>query len=166
VQSCAGDAANDGPVDTSTMGMFTFVVDASDTTGHATSSSSTYTVGYRFTGFFGIAPEPALNTANAGRSIPVSWTMQDGSGAYIGDPADPWAHVDSITWYQVQCPGSPPSTNPTPSNDSGSSGLRFDDPTKTFEFNWKSETAWAGTCRRFVVTTDDTATHTFTIRFT
>ena len=164
VSSCAGTRANGAPIDTSTMGIWTFTSTAQDATGHTTTASTTYTVGYRFTGFFGLATEPVLNLGNAGRAIPVTWTMQDGSGAYVGDSADPWAHVTGLTWYQVQCPGGSPATNPAPSNDAGSSELRYDDALEQYQYNWKTEASWAGTCRRFLVTTDDGAVHTFIVR--
>jgi hypothetical protein len=47
----------------------------------------------------------------------------------------------------------------------GGSSLQYDAATATYTYVWKTEPAWAGTCRRLVLELADGSTHTADFRF-
>src|SRR5205085_722690 len=57
---------------------------ATDTSGNTATCSFTVTVLYNFTGFFSpVANPPSLNTVNAGRSIPVKFSLSGNKGLSV-----------------------------------------------------------------------------------
>jgi hypothetical protein len=86
-----------------------------------------------------------LNSANAGRTVPIRWKLPGTGG--IGA-------VVSITSRQISCDGRPteqvPDTAPT-----GPSELTFIAAEEEFLYTWRTERAWAGTCRRLTVRLND-----------
>ena len=45
------------------------------------------------------------------------------------------------------------------------SGLSYDARSDQYNYGWKSDKAYAGTCRRFELNLNDGSSHTFVIRF-
>ena len=157
VASCRGRSDNllylrsGAPLNTLWVGDHTFTVTATDLAGHTTSKTVHYTVRYVFPGFRPpVNNPPTLNLQTAGSTIPVKWVLLDSFG--IKWPLR--AAVQSISSKQIRCP----SATVDPIEDEvpiGLSGLRIDD--GIFQFNWATNRAWAGTCRRLLVhLADDT----------
>ena len=119
-------------------------------------------VPFTFTGFFApVDNPPVLNLGKAGQTIPVKWTLAQG-GTPVSDPAS----FKSLTSYPVMCSdltGNP--TDALPVNTAGSSGLQYLG-NGTWQYNWKTLTSYANTCRRAVLTLQDGDTHTFDLKFT
>ena len=73
VQSCNGPVASGSPAGTSSVGSKQFTVNASDAAGNTASATHSYSVQYAFSGFSNpIAALPTINSANAGRTVPVN----------------------------------------------------------------------------------------------
>lgn len=76
---------------------------------------------------------PAINTANAGSTIPIKFTLQ---GMLLGIDSQP---VDCTTLL-------PTGEAPAPLASPGNSGLSQQG--TSYHLNWKTEQEWAGSCRR------------------
>ncbi|HSB37906.1 MAG TPA: PxKF domain-containing protein [Gaiellaceae bacterium] len=158
VQSCIGQADAGGPIQsggllyTGSVGQHTFTVTATDLAGHTTTQTVTYTVVFGFTGFRPpVDNPPVLNVDNAGRTIPIKWALTNASGAYYTN----LNAVQAINQRQIRCPNA--STDPISSDvPVGLSGLRING--TDFQFNWATDRAWAGTCRRLSIRLSDGTT--------
>ncbi|MDQ1402783.1 MAG: hypothetical protein QOG03_1099 [Actinomycetota bacterium] len=157
--SCVGTVANGSALDTSSKGLKTFQVVASDAAGNTSTTTISYTVGYNFIGYLnGISNAPTVNVANAGRTIPMKWQLTDGSGAYMTS----LSVVTSVTSYAINCAtGAPTSSAATTT---AGSGLGIDG--TTYHYNWSTSSSWANSCRRFVLALDDGTFHTADFKFT
>ena len=80
----------------------------------------------------------ALNDVNAGATVPVKFTLA-GAGANLQIDSQP---VDCSSLVPT---GEPPSPLDSP----GSTGLSQDG--NEYHVNWKTDSSWAGTCRRLTV---------------
>jgi predicted extracellular nuclease len=107
--------------------------------------------------FFGpVAPFPAFNTVNAGRSIPLIFSLGGNKGLNIFAPGYP-------RWQVVPCGSSAAvnGTNPTSSN----GGLSYDPLQDRYTYPWKTEKSWAGSCRQVVVRYTDGITYRANFNF-
>lgn len=140
------------PVGTTTN---TFTV--TDGAGHSTSCSFTVTVFYNFTGFQSpVSNPPVVNSVNAGRSIPIKFSLSGNKGLDIfavGSPAS----------QQVECDSSAPLSDLEGTETPGGSTLTYSP--DTYHYNWKTESSWAGTCRQLVVTFNDGSTRIALFKF-
>jgi len=143
-----------GLLDTSTAGVHTFVVNATDLAGHTATASVTYTVLFAFGGFQSpVNNPPTLNTNKAGSTIPLIWSLFDAAGhAYANLNA-----LQSISSKQIRCPNA--TTDPVnppdlPIGTNGVAGITG----SSFHFNWATDKKWAGTCRRLYVHLSDGTT--------
>jgi hypothetical protein len=95
---------------------------------------------YQFVGFFSpLENPPVVNTAKAGRTIPVKWQIIDEGGSYISD----LAAVTGISYQETTCGGT--LENAVYETDtSGSSGLRYDMDANQFVYTWKTEKGMTG----------------------
>jgi hypothetical protein len=158
VASCTGQADVGGPIQsggllfTGTVGPHTFTVTATDLAGHTTTRTIHYAVLFGFTGFRPpVDNPPVLNVDTAGRTIPVKWGLTNASGGfYLNLNA-----VQAIFSRQIRCPNA--STDPIAGDlPVGLSGLTISG--NNFQFNWATDRAWGGTCRRlFIRLSDGTA---------
>ena len=48
----------------------------------------------------------------------------------------------------------------------GASGLSYDPATSTYSYIWKTDKAWANTCRQLIVTFNDATSHSVLFKFT
>jgi hypothetical protein len=120
-----------------------------------TSAASLWTFGtvYPFSGFFQPVDDmPTLNALQAGRSVPVKFALGGDRGLGIlasGYPAsqriacDANALVDSVEQTLA----------------SSASGLSYDPVTGQYAYTWKTDKAWAGTCRELVLRLVDGTQH-------
>jgi CSLREA domain-containing protein len=157
--SCTGTVANGALIDTSTVGSHAFTVTATDLAGNSATATSTYNVVYFFSGFLDpVENLPALNIANAGSAIPVKFSLGENQGLAIfagGYPAS----------SPIRCDASEPGTVIEDSVTGGSSWLSYNTTTNQYNYVWKTEKSWKGTCRMLVVRFNDGTEHLAKFRF-
>jgi YVTN family beta-propeller protein len=158
LDTCNGPVANGANFNTSSVGVHTFTVTATDVAGNSVQASNSYNVTYNFAGFFQPVDNlPTLNIVNAGRAIPVKFSLGGDQGLDI---------------FALGYPASTPVTCGTTAGDAieqtvtaGSSSLTYDAATDQYTYVWKTEKAWAGTCRTLVVKLDDGTYHQANFQF-
>ncbi|HXF84383.1 MAG TPA: ExeM/NucH family extracellular endonuclease [Anaerolineales bacterium] len=114
---------------------------------------------YNFSGFFPpIDNLPALNVAKAGSSIPVKFSLGGDQGLDIFFSGYPLSR-------QIACDSGVPTTGIEQTVSAGGSILTYDPTTDQYIYVWKTEKAWAGTCRQLVVTLKDGSIHYANFKF-
>ncbi len=157
VATCVGLVDNGEAIETSAAGSFTFGVNAADQAGNMASASNSYSIvapGYSFDGFFSpVDNPPVVNTVKAGRAVPIKWSLLDSSGGYVADLGT----FRSLSSQLVNCAIGTPSDAIEETVAAGGSGLSYDPITHRFQYNWRTASAWNGTCRVMtLVLTDGT----------
>lgn len=112
---------------------------------------------YDFSGFLPpVDNPPVLNTVNAGRTIPMKFTLSGDLGLDVlfGTP----------TATAFECGSGGPMDEVTTTT-AGDEGLTFDPVTGEYTYAWKTEKAWANQCRTFTITFDDGAYRTADFSF-
>jgi hypothetical protein len=131
------------------------------TTSFTDGSEGVFVVGvgrYSFDGFLApVANPPALNRVQAGKGIPVRFSLggDHGLAIFAGYPqsaplnCDSTAAVDGIQTVTA-----------------GASGLSYDAASDSYTYVWKTDKAWAKTCRQLIVRLKDGTVHhaSFTFR--
>jgi hypothetical protein len=139
------------------MGTTVVTATATDDAGNTASCSFSVTVLYNFTGFFSPISNTVLNHANAGRTIPVKFSLSGNKGLSIFAANSPFSH-------QIACDGG--TLNDVQEVETtGNSSLTYDASGDKYQFNWKTESSWAGTCRELVVRLNDGSDHTARFKF-
>jgi len=111
---------------------------------------------YNFTGFFQpVDNVPVLNSVKAGSSVPVKFSLAGNQGLDIFLAGYPLSQ-------QVACGTSSSLDNieQTVTAGSSSSSLAYDATIDQYTYVWKTQKAWAGTCRQLVVILKDGSIHT------
>jgi T5SS/PEP-CTERM-associated repeat protein len=110
-------------------------------------------VGYDFDGFYRpINNLPAVNTVKAGQAVPVKFSLGHNYGLDIltaGFPREQAVACDTAA------PLGPPRQVLMP----GDSTLSYDVTTNTYTLVWKTDKAWANTCRQLVLGLKDGSQH-------
>ncbi len=117
----------------------------------------TFAVHTPFTfGGFRAPVREGVTVVNAGRDVPVKFSLSGFQGMVIldGVPAS----------RAVPCAGGPAVEPLTPVDLIGG-GLRYDATTDTYSLNWKTDPAWASTCRELTVSLIDGTKHSATFAF-
>jgi hypothetical protein len=141
------------------VGTTTVTAVATDASGNTETVTFTVTVLYNFTGFFSpVANLPTCNSVNAGRAIPVKFSLSGTKGLSIFAAGSPASSL-------VNCSPNSPITDLEGTVSSGGSSLSYDSGSDQYHYNWKTEGSWAGTCRALVVTLNDGSTHTAYFKF-
>ena len=98
---------------------------------------------------FGSPVDPgSVNHERAGRAIPLKFTLEGDEGLDIfatGYPAS----------QPIDCTTLLPTGALEPTETSGHSGLTFNHRTGKYQYVWKTDSAWAGTCREVIVKLKD-----------
>ena len=132
---------------------------ATDAAGNHTTANFDVTVLYDFTGFFSpVVNQPTLNLVNAGRAVPVKFSLSGNKGLSIfaaGSPAS----------QQINCSSDAPISTLDATTTAGSSSLSYDAASDQYNYVWKTDSSWAGQCRALVVTLNDGSTHTALFKF-
>ena len=134
---CTGPAS----VDTSTVGAHSYgPMVATDKAGNTSVPVSTnYNITYNFVGFLQpIDNLPVINTANAGRTIPVKWQLKDANGVLISDLSS----LTSLSAAPIGCSAAPAAIVEEQLSSPGSTVFRFDG--AQFIFNWQTTKSWSG----------------------
>ena len=132
---------------------------ATDGAGNTSSCSFTVAVLYNFTGFFSpVNNLPVVNTVNAGRAIPVKFSLNGNKGLNIFAPNSPSSG-------SIACNSSDPATDLHDTVTAGGSSLNYDAGSDQYNYVWKTSAAWAGTCRQLVVQLNDGSIHRANFKF-
>jgi hypothetical protein len=132
---------------------------AEDKAGNSGSASVTYNVHYNWTGFFRpVDNDGVYNSVKAGQSIPVKFSLSGNQGLNIlaaGFPTSQKVTCDAGATYDVI----------EETVTAGNSSLSYDATADQYNYVWKSDKAWAGTCRVLSVKLIDGSTHTALFKF-
>lgn len=126
---------------------------ALDAAGNAGAALAGFTVRYPFTGFFPpIDNRPVTNEARAGQTIPIKFSLGGDRGLGVLQGGAPASVVVGCTSGAV-----------APVEEvvvaAGGSQFSYDPVTGQYQYNWKTDRAWAGTCRRLLLRLDDGSVH-------
>jgi hypothetical protein len=129
-------------------------------TGHAEFDAISVSTPFAFTGFFApIDNGDVLNVMTAGRAVPVKFSLDGDQGLDI-------LAVGSPSSRQIDCDSGVTLDDVEETSSTGSSSLSYDAASDQYKYVWKTDSAWAGTCRQLTVTLSDGTTHTTKFKFT
>ena len=141
------------------VGTTTVHASADDGAGHTSTCSFTVTVQFNFAGFFPpVANPPAVNVVQAGRAIPVKFSLSGNKGLGIFAAGSPSSG-------QIPCNSSDPAAVLEETVTAGGSSLSYDPASDQYVYVWKTEPGWAGTCRQLVVQLSDGSIHRANFKF-
>jgi subtilisin family serine protease len=138
---------------------------ATDKAGNKATGKFNVKVSYDFKGFFGPVDNPdTVNKANAGRAIPVKFTLGGDMGL------DVFYKDANGSAYPRSAGMTCGSTNPVDAIEetvtANTSGLSYDENTGEYTYVWKTSKNWAGTCRQLLVRLKDGETYRAYFQFT
>jgi hypothetical protein len=158
--TCSSANVSSAPVSGSVFPIGTTVVNASatDAAGLTSTCAFNVTVLYNFTGFLSpINNLPALNSANAGRAIPIKFSLSGNKGLDIFKTGSPSSAL-------MTCNSGDPGVD-VPTVTAGSSSLSYDPATDQYTYVWKTEDSWAGTCRQLIFELNDGSIYRANFKF-
>ena len=139
------------------VGPTTVTVTATDAHGNSATATFTVTVLYNFTGFFSpVGNLPVLNVVNAGRAIPVKFSLSGNKGLSIFTANNPYS-------VAINCDTTAPAADVTETLTAGGSSLSYSP--DQYNYVWKTDSSWAGTCRQLTVTLNDGSVHKANFKF-
>ena len=149
-----------GALDTSSVGDRAVTVTVFDRAGNQASATLHYSVVYKWTGFFSPVDNlPTLNVAKAGSAIPVKFGLAGNMGLAILAMGFPKSGAIPSTGTSLQDLIEETVT-------AGASSLRYDASADQYIYVWKTDKAWAGTCRALEVKLIDGTSHLANFKFT
>lgn len=114
---------------------------------------------YDFAGFFQpVAAAPAISEVKAGRAVPMKFSLRGDFGLSVIQTGFP-------TSVRVQCPANTPISVVEATSTAGAGSLSYDAASQRYNYVWKTEDSWAGTCRTFNMTLNDGSSHQAMFRF-
>jgi len=138
---------------------YTVKVQVTDNGGLTAVDSATVNVIYNFAGFFQPVDNlPELNVAKAGSAIPVKFSLGGNKGLNIFASGYPQS-------TKIACDASEPQDDIEVTVTAGGSSLFYDLTIDTYTYVWKTDKAWAGTCRQLVVKLVDGTFHYANFKF-
>ena len=149
LKSCDGPVPPGSPIDTGSVGLKGFAVAAEDNAGNRDSATIKYRVRYKFRGFSSpVNNPPTLNAMEAGRAVPVRFGLGGDQGLEVFAEGYPRSE-------QVPCDPATPVDGIEQTVRAATSSLSYDAGTQRYEYTWKTDPAWAGTCRQLVMKLKD-----------
>jgi predicted extracellular nuclease len=140
-------------------GTHTIKVQVTDDGGLTAVDTAIVNVIFNFAGFFQPVDNlPTINAATAGSAIPVKFSLSGNKGLNILAAGYP-------TSQQVACADGAPIDTIEETVTAGGSSLSYDAATGQYKYVWKTNKAWAGTCRILVVKLTDGTEHSAMFRF-
>ena len=141
------------------VGTTTVTATATDDAGNQSTCQFNVTVLYNFNGFFSpISNPPVLNEVKAGQNIPIKFSLSGNKGLGIFFPGYPASQ-------QINCADNAPINVLQEIDTPGNSTLQYNASSDTYQYNWKTEKSWAGTCRVLVVKLADGTEHVAYFKF-
>lgn len=141
------------------LGETTVNATAEDEAGLTSECSFKVKVLYDFTGFFQPVDNlPVLNVVQAGRSVPVKFSLSGYKGLDIFAAGSPSSGP-------IACSSSDPAVDLEETVTAGGSTLSYNSTTDQYNYVWKTDPGWAGTCRQLVVTLNDGSVHRANFKF-
>lgn len=129
---------------------------ASDST---TTTIDNATPAFPFTGFFSpVNNLPTVNSMNAGRAVPVKFSLGGDKGLNIFNPGYPASQ-------QVNCQSGAPISPIEETVTAGNSSLQYNQATGQYTYVWKTDKAWEGTCRQLTLQLTDGTNHQANFQF-
>jgi predicted extracellular nuclease len=115
---------------------------------------------YNWSGFFQPVDNlPEFNVAKAGSAIPVKFSLDGDQGLDIFVSGYPYSQPTGCDTTAL--------TDPVEETvNAGNSSLTYDPTTGQYIYTWKTDKAWAGTCRTFTIQLNDGTVHTANFKFT
>jgi hypothetical protein len=148
------------PLDTSTPGSKEVTCSATDHAGNVTTDVFGYYVdhGYSFSGFLAPISTDKVNQVQAGRAVPVKFSLSGDFGLDIMMPGYPSSQV-------VACQTSDLVDEVDETLSAGSSSLSYDADTDVYTYVWKTQASWAGSCRLLLIRLHNGQTYTASFTF-
>lgn len=141
------------------VGTTTVTATATDPSGNTSTCTFKVSVRYLFAGFFSpISNPPMLNLVKAGSAIPVKFSLSGNKGLSIMAAGYPASGV-------ISCNSNDPVAEVTETSTAGNSSLNYDAASDRYHYVWKTESAWANTCRQLVVKLNDGTEHRANFKF-
>ncbi|HEX2462269.1 MAG TPA: PxKF domain-containing protein, partial [Vicinamibacterales bacterium] len=137
-------------------------VRATDYAGNTngTPTSANLLVAYDWHGFFQPVDNlPTLNAVKAGQALPVKFSLSGNQGLNIFATGYP-------TSQPIICDSGASTDGIEATVTAGSSSLAYDAITDQYTYVWKTDKAWANTCRQLTVKLNDGTTHQANFTFT
>jgi hypothetical protein len=156
-------AVSCSPASDATFAMGTTTVTCAVTDAHGNTAKGSFTVKvfYDWDGFFRpVENDGVVNQVKAGSAIPVKFSLNGDWGLNIFVNGYPkWVMTSCTTWE---------TTNPVDETvTAGSSSLSYDATADQYVYVWKTDKAWAGSCRQLnVMLRDGIPIHWAKFRFT
>jgi alpha-tubulin suppressor-like RCC1 family protein len=114
---------------------------------------------YDFRGFFApVQADPALNVVKAGSSVPLKFSLGGDKGLKVIEKGYPASGT-------LECDTMEPGDDLQPTATAGKSGLTYDLASGQYTYAWKTEKAWAGTCRYLSLQLTDGTEHRVAFQF-
>ncbi len=136
----------------------TVAVQVTDPGGLTGTDTATVDVNFDFGGFTGpVDDPPVVNVAKAGSNIPVTFSLDGNQGLNILAAGSP-------TSTSYACGGGTPDPIEQTAQPK-QAGLSYTASTDTYTYFWKTDKAWKGTCRHFVITFVDGTSYTADFQF-
>jgi predicted extracellular nuclease len=108
---------------------------------------------YDFSGFFQPVDNlPVLNSVKAGNSVPIKFSLGGNQGLDVLLAGYPVSRP-------IACDSSAPLDEIEQTVNSGGSSLSYDAASDQYTYVWKTNKAWAGTCRRLILVLKDGSIH-------
>ena len=127
--------------------------------GHDYVCTFTNTNPYEFSGFFAPVDNlPTFNSVKAGQAIPVKFSLGGDQGLDIFATGYPKSQV-------ITCASNATVDGIENTVNAGGSSLSYDPVTDQYTYVWKTNKAWAGTCRQLVVQLADGTFHRANFQF-
>jgi hypothetical protein len=154
VHLCSGDAPDGSPLDTSTVGLRSFTVEAYDHADNEVEVTHTFRVVYPFAGFFSpLTADGSVASTRAGDLVPAKFSLTGDRGLAV---------VTGVSSTPVDCASGAPTGAAATANGT----LTYAPKPDRYTFQWATDKAWAGTCRALTVALADGTTHRALLRFT
>jgi hypothetical protein len=134
-----------GTVNTSSVGTKSVLCTATDKAGNTASASASYNVIYKFSGFFQPVDNlPVFNSVKAGSGVPIKFSLSGNQGLNIFASGYPVSQ-------KITCASNSPVDAVEETATSGSSSLSYNAATDRYTYIWKTDKAWANSCRQLIV---------------